>query len=102
MDLQVGKRYASANSEVEVIVVSAAPDGEHELTCAGASMVLMGVPAPAGRTPSLVSGAQIEIGKRYEHPSGIVVLCTHGGFGELFIDSTPMTQSAAKVLPSSD
>lgn len=100
-ELKPGSRWASAVDDTEVIVVKAGAEGI-TLECGGHPMVPGGSEKPAGLTmdPSFSDGTQV--GKRFEHESGLEVLCTKGGAGSLAVDGAVLPLKESKPLPSSD
>ncbi len=99
--LKPGSRWASAVDDTEVIVVKAGGDGL-TLECGGQPMVAGGSEKPSGvsMAPEFATGTQV--GKRFEHESGLEVLCTKGGAGTLAVDGAPLPLKESKPLPSSD
>ena len=101
--LTAGSRWISAVDSTEVIVVRA-PSGDSAfvLACGGHQMLTPGTPRPADLEidPTLSSGTAV--GKRFEHESGIEVLCTKAGTGDLTIDGVRLHLKDSKPLPSSD
>lgn len=94
--IATGKRFYSAASTVELIVVKGA---EVLLACAGEPML----EARAEQGSGAAQGEQIAIGKRYtDEESGLLVLCTKAGPGPLTADGRELHLLAAKPLPSSD
>lgn len=100
-DLKPGSRWASAVDDTEVIVVKAGAEGL-ALECGGHQMVAAGSEKPAGITmdPEFSGGTQV--GKRFEHESGLELLCTKAGTGSLAVDGKPLPLKESKPLPSSD
>ena len=100
-ELKPGSRWASAVDDTEVIVVKAGGDGL-SLECGGHPMVAGGGEKPAGVAidPAFSGGTQV--GKRFEHASGLEVLCTKAGAGTLAVDGEPLPPKESKPLPSSD
>lgn len=101
MKLIAGSKLKSTVCSAEVIVIR--PPGEEAvLACGGESMTPPGeaatappLAAPAGNPPL--------IGKRYvDTPSGLEVLCTKGGKGELCFAGRALSLKEAKPLPASD
>ena len=80
-ELKPGSRWASAVDDTEVIVVKAG----------GAGLSL---------DPEFSGGTQV--GKRFEHESGLELLCTKAGGGALAVDGKPLPLKESKPLPSSD
>ncbi|ETD33304.1 hypothetical protein [Williamsia sp. D3] len=96
--MKSGTRALSAVCDTEVMVIRAA---DVDLFCGGAPMVT----ARDGRTGSPEAGLDngTLLGKRYVHASsGLEVLCVKAGAGTLSVDGEPLTEVAAKQLPSSD
>lgn len=100
-ELKPGSRWASAVDDTEVIVVKAGGEGI-SLECGGHPMVAGGQPKPEGLTadPELSGGTQV--GKRFEHESGLELLCTKAGAGTLAVDGVALPLKESKPLPSSD
>lgn len=100
-ELKPGSRWASAVDDTEVIVVKAGAEGL-ALECGGHPMVPGGTDKPGGldMDPEFASGTQV--GKRFEHESGLEVLCTKAGGGSLAVDGKPLPLKESKPLPSSD
>ncbi|MCW2887288.1 MAG: hypothetical protein QOE54_2686 [Streptosporangiaceae bacterium] len=99
VEIAVGKRLRSSVCETEIIVVCA-PNAPIELSCGGQPMTgeseLVGVPAPD-------FGGGTLLGKRYvDDASGLEVLCTKPGTGELAVAGRKLTIKAPKALPASD
>ena len=96
--MKTGFRALSAVCDTEVIVIRAA---DVHLFCGGAEMVAER-DGQAGSPEAGLDGGTL-LGKRYEHaPSGLEVLCVKPGTGTLSVDGEPLTEVAAKQLPSSD
>jgi hypothetical protein len=100
-ELKPGSRWVSGVCDTEVIVVKAGAEGL-VLECGGHPMLPGGSDKPAGATmdPALSGGTPV--GKRFEHESGLEVLCTKGGAGTLGVNGTPLPLKESKPLPSSD
>ena len=99
MQTKPGLKLRSTACSTEVVVVRPAADPV-ELTCCGAPMTADEVDAPA-TGPAGTDG--VLLGKRYTDPdTGIEVLCTKPGAGELAIDGRALVLKGAKPLPSSD
>jgi hypothetical protein len=98
MQTKPGLKLRSTACSTEVVVVRPAADPV-ELTCCGAAMTTDEVEpsaAPAGTDGVL-------LGKRYTDPeTGIELLCTKPGAGELAVDGRALVLKGAKPLPSSD
>ena len=102
MELRPGLRLESATCDTQVVVVKAPKDpSEVDLRCGGEPMRELG--AGGERLPVTRSGGATLLGKRYSHDElGLEVLCTQGGEGALTVADQPLSQRAAKPLPSSD
>ncbi|HMC38021.1 MAG TPA: hypothetical protein VKI19_00060 [Acidimicrobiales bacterium] len=100
-ELKPGSRWASAVDDTEVIVVKPGGDGL-TLECGGHAMVPGGTEKPGGLTadPEFATGTLV--GKRFEHESGLEVLCTKAGSGTLAVDGVALPLKESKPLPSSD
>lgn len=94
-----GTRLYSPHTACEIVVVRP-PRHEVTVTCDGRPM---STERPdRDLDPDDVTG-RTEIGKRYVHAaSGLEVLCTRGGNGELAADGVSLERLEAKPLPSSD
>jgi hypothetical protein len=98
MKLKPGLKLRSAASAAQVIVIRA-PEGDVELTCAGAPMSTEEQPS----NPEAATSPDLLIGKRYGDPGGTIeLLCTAPGAGPLVLGDTTLGEQAAKSLPSSD
>jgi hypothetical protein len=96
---RIGSRWRSICCETEIIVVHQ-PTNEVDLECGGYPMIPHGETADR-RQPSRVGGNLL--GKRYtDRTSGLVVLVTHAGEGQLSVGETVLDQLEAQLLPSSD
>ena len=99
-ELKPGSRWASAVDDTEVIVVKAGGDGL-SLECGGQPMVAGGSDKPGGTLDPEFSGGT-QVGKRFEHASGLELLCTKAGAGTLAVDGVAVPLKESKPLPSSD
>jgi len=93
-----GLKLRGTTCSTEVVVVRPAADPV-QLTCCGAPLTTeeTGI-APSGPAPDGVL-----LGKRYaDEQTGLELLCTKPGPGELTIDGRPLLLKGAKPLPSSD
>lgn len=94
-----GSRWKSGMCSGEFVVVRP-PSGEGELACGGAAL------RPHDSGEPAVSGAAGEgtmAGKRYTDPaSGVELLCTKAGQGDLSFAGRPLQRKDAKPLPASD
>lgn len=98
--LKPGTRLYSRHTECEVVVVRP-PSEQVELTCGGQPMVADSVSRELDST--FKTDGRTEIGKRYTHPaSGLEVLCTKGGAGQLAVDGQALELLQSRPLPSSD
>jgi hypothetical protein len=100
-DLKPGSRWASAVCDTEVIVVKAGSGGL-TLECGGREMIPGGSEKPAGATLAEDFSGGTQVGKRFEHDSGLELLCTKAGSGTLAVDGIPLPLKESKPLPSSD
>lgn len=100
-ELKPGSRWVSAVDDTEVIVVKAGDPGL-SLECGGHPMLAAGTEKPSGIAiaPDLAGGTAI--GKRFEHATGLEVLCTKAGQGTLSVDGNVLPLKESKPLPSSD
>lgn len=97
MLLRPGKKLRCAASTAQVIVIRA-PEGEAELTCAGAVMT----DDDPGEVV-VADGPALLVGKRYGDAAGTLeLLCTMPGAGPLELGDEQLSEQAAKSLPSSD
>jgi hypothetical protein len=102
MDLKPGSRWASQVCDTEVIVVRA-PTNPVTLECGGHAMAPVGEDASAGLTldPKFAEGSLI--GKRFADPeSGLELLVTKAGAGNVSANGVAIPLKEAKPLPSSD
>lgn len=98
MQTKAGLKLRSTACSTEVIVVRAATV-EVTLSCCGGALTTDEVTAPAGTG----EGDGVLLGKRYtDEQTGIEVLCTKPGPGELAVDGRPLVVKGSKPLPSSD
>lgn len=98
MQLKPGLKLKAAGTTAEFIVISG-PQGEVDLTCAGAPLSIDGT----GAAGVAAAEAELFIGKRYSDDQGTIeLLCTNSGPGPLVLDGRPLGAKAAKALPSSD
>jgi len=101
MHLKTGMRLASVTDTTQVIVTRVA-DGDVDLRCGGAPMVVPGeATTQTDIDPDFSSGTAM--GKRYggdELP--VELLCTKPGPGTLSIGTEPLPLKEAKALPASD
>jgi hypothetical protein len=99
-DYKPGSRWKSATCTGEFVIVRA-PSGAGELTCGGAPVGAQGSAAAIGSGAE--GGEGTLAGKRYaDTASGIEVLCTKAGSGDLAFAGQPLARKDAKPLPASD
>ncbi|PVX63374.1 UNVERIFIED_ORG: hypothetical protein FNL38_11334 [Nocardia globerula] len=101
--LKVGQSLASNVDTTTLIVVRSPQGGDVTLTCGGSAMEEGKKPSGDGSTidPANTGGALL--GKRYvDESSGLEVLCTKSGQGQLALDGVALVLKTAKPLPSSD
>ncbi|MCX4092364.1 hypothetical protein [Nocardia sp. alder85J] len=101
--LTAGARLRSQTCTTEVIVVRAG-SGTVGLTCGGAPMVGLDVPAAAATEPAADLAGGTAVGKRYTAVAdpALEVLVTKAGRGTLGDGTAPMVVKTAKTLPASD
>jgi hypothetical protein len=100
-ELKPGSRWASAVDDTEVIVVRPGKEGLR-LECGGHEMIPGGTPKPDGLSLDPSRGGGTQVGKRFEHESGLELLCTKAGAGTLSVDGVELPLKESKPLPSSD
>src|SRR3546814_8967385 len=90
MRLSVGTKLKSAVCGLETIIIRP-PSAEGSLSCGATPMTIAGqTPVEAPQLAEAQPG-QALIGKRYvDESSGLEVLCTKGGKGELAFDGRPL------------
>jgi hypothetical protein len=100
--LKVGSRLRSVVCSTEVMVV-AAPQGDVEVSCGGATMIDVAQEPPQGISISPDAAKGTAMGKRYVNEAGDVeILCTKPGEGSLGVGGALLQPKDAKPLPSSD
>ena len=98
MQTKAGLKLRSTVCSTEVIVVRAA-SAEVALTCCGTPLTA----EETSVSPTAGTAEGVLLGKRYtDEQSGLEVLCTKPGPGELGADGRPMLVKGTKPLPSSD
>jgi hypothetical protein len=98
MRLKPGTRLWNSASSVSIVVVRA-PAEPVRLTCDDRPFVTD--EQPSGSDAAGVGA--VLLGKRYaDADSGLEVLCTRAGAGELAVDGRPLQQLGARALPASD
>ena len=100
-ELKPGSRWASAVDDTEVIVVKAGGESL-SLECGGHPMIPGGTEKPGGLTIDSEYATGTQVGKRFEHESGLELLCTKAGAGTLAVDGAALPLKESKPLPSSD
>jgi hypothetical protein len=99
--IRPGARYYSVVCETEVIVIRCAGSVDG-IECGGKPMADV-VPKERESLPVEHLSGGTQLGKRYADEGGTLeVLCTKGGAGALSVSGMPLTEKAAKPLPSSD
>jgi hypothetical protein len=94
-----GARLGSSGCTTQVIVVRP-PSEDVDLTCGNVPMAPL--PVDAG-DPIGEDGPGSLTGKRYVHPAtGMELLCTKAGAGQLRVGDEVLGIKQAKSLPSSD
>jgi hypothetical protein len=94
-------RLKSTVSSTEVIIVRP-PPGPVQLTCGGSAMIDLNDAADEAGSGAAPEGETL-LGKRYhDEQSGLELLCTKGGSGQLACDGRPLEFKQAAALPSSD
>lgn len=96
MELKPGLKLKTAGSPAEFIVIRA-PQGDVDLTCAGAPLNADG----SGVSDGSSGDEELLIGKRYA-AGDLELLCTQTGAGPLLLGGAPVGMQTAKALPSSD
>ncbi len=100
-ELKAGTRMKSAVCATEVMVI-AAPGGDLDVTCGGASMVGNAETAEGGSVDSAHAEGTL-LGKRYVNEAGdLELLCVKPGDGSLALSGEAFVLKEAKTLPSSD
>ena len=93
-----GLKLRGTACSTEVVVVRPAADAV-ELACCGAPLTTV----ETGIAPGAPDPNGVLLGKRYaDEQTGLELLCTKPGPGELGIDGRPLLLKGAKPLPSSD
>lgn len=97
MQTKAGMKLRSTACTTEVVVVRPAP-GPVELSCCGGALTADEVDGPRAE-----GAAEVLLGKRYtDEETGLELLCTKPGPGELVADGRPLVLKGAKPLPASD
>jgi len=95
-----GSRWKSAVGGGEFVVVRP-PSGEGELCCGG--VAVRPHDSAEGSSGQPPAGEGTMAGKRYaDAESGVEVLCTRAGQGDLAFAGRPLQRKDAKPLPASD
>lgn len=96
MQTKAGMKLRSTACTTEVVVVRPAPEPV-ELSCCGGPLTADDVDGPRAE------GAEVLLGKRYtDEETGLELLCTKAGPGELVTDGRALVIKGAKPLPASD
>ncbi|RLQ21122.1 hypothetical protein DWB85_14440 [Seongchinamella sediminis] len=99
--MKAGTRMKSAVCATEVMVI-AAPGGEIDVTCGGASMIGSADTAEGGTVDAAHADGTL-LGKRYVNAAGdLELLCVKPGDGSLAVGGEALVLKEAKALPSSD
>jgi hypothetical protein len=99
MTPKIGTRLYSTTCDAEVIVVRA-PSADVDITCGGRPMV---AEPDSARAVTSQDGDGAPLGKRFEDiETGLELLVTKGGAGQLGVDGRLLVQKDAKRLPASD
>lgn len=106
MQTKPGLKLRGTTCSTEIVVVRPAAQ-DVEITCCGEPMTDAEVDAPAAAPDPNGARSRAEhdilLGKRYtDEESGLEVLCTRPGSGELAVDGRPLALKGTKPLPSSD
>lgn len=102
MELKPGSRWKSAVCDTEVVVVRS-PKPAANLECGGYPMLAYNAEKPAGKVPADGFAGGTVAGKRFaDDETGLELLCTRAGAGNLTIGGRAIGAKEAKKLPSSD
>ncbi|GAF48888.1 hypothetical protein RW1_062_00120 [Rhodococcus wratislaviensis NBRC 100605] len=101
MLIKSGERLRSTVCETEVVVVRVGSP-EVDVTCGGAQMAKISDSSPRTGEPASGLAGGSQLGKRYEHPTGLELLVTKAGTGSLGVGAEVLTLKESKPLPSSD
>ncbi|MER2087245.1 hypothetical protein [Rhodococcus sp. (in: high G+C Gram-positive bacteria)] len=102
MILKVGQSLASAVDGTTLVVLRPA-EGDVTLTCGGVQMSEGKTTSGDGTSIDAAHIGGALIGKRYvDEASGLEVLCTKPGQGQLALGGTVLVLKGATPLPSSD
>jgi hypothetical protein len=100
-ELKAGTRMKSAVCTSEVMVI-AAPAGDIDVACGGASMIGTADTAEGGSVDAAHAEGTL-LGKRYVNEAGdLELLCVKPGDGSLAVGAEALVLKEAKALPSSD
>jgi hypothetical protein len=100
--LKAGSRLRSLVCTTEVVVVKA-PGDDAEVTCGGEPLVALDDERASSDTAVAGDDGGSLLGKRYvDEESGIELLCSKAGAGQLAVDGRVLTIKGAKPLPSTD
>jgi hypothetical protein len=107
--VRTGERLRSTTCTTEVVVVRGT-DQDVELCCGGRPLVELAVSSAGGSSDAMAPAPTVAdglrgtvLGKRYvDEATGIELLCTKPGSGDLTCDGRLLELKTAKPLPSSD
>lgn len=100
MSLTAGTRLGCPGCTTEVVVIRPAT-GADVVSCG--NLPLLPTPGQGRGARMHDQAGQTLLGKRYvDESSGLELLCTKAGAGQLACAGRPMALKAAKPLPSSD
>ena len=98
MQTRAGLRLRGTTCSTEVVVVRPAP-APIVLTCCGGELTA----ADDTEAVTATGEAGVLLGKRYaDEETGLELLCTKAGPGELAVDGRALVLKGTKPLPSSD
>ena len=99
MQTKAGLKLRGTTCTTEVVVVRPAASPV-DLSCCGGALTTDEVALPAGAADA---PAEVLLGKRYtDEETGLELLCTKPGPGELVVDGRALLLKGTKPLPSSD
>jgi hypothetical protein len=102
LTLKSGQRLACPACDTELIVIRP-PSSAVRLACGGLALAAMGAGHARGGHHPDAGGTLVQLGKRYvDEGSGLELLCTKAGQGELSCQGQPLGSKSAKPLPASD
>ena len=102
LTLKSGQRLACPACDTELIVIRP-PSWGVRLTCGGLALTAMSAGHTRGGRHPDEGGTVVQLGKRYvDEGSGLELLCTKAGQGELSNEGQPLASKSVKPLPASD